>query len=201
MPTTEPDQHNTNAPNLVAGRACGDCRMCCKLPDIPELAKPIDTWCRHADLDRPDGGCKIYNDRPAVCRSFACGWLKGLGQERDRPDRLGVMWQPIQMPDGRPGLAFVESEPGALGKPRVRRWLEQFNRSHPGRIAVRRFEEPRLAAVELRVNGRPTPEAKPTATPRAKLTARTAADQAATGAEIRVVAGRKANLLRRVGGL
>ena len=54
-------------------RICGTCSLCCKLPYVAELKKPIDTWCRHA---RPgNGGCSIYRDRPTSCRGFICGWL------------------------------------------------------------------------------------------------------------------------------
>jgi hypothetical protein len=57
------------------GRACGACSLCCKLLPInkPELKKPADKWCQHC---RPGkGGCAIYDERPPVCREFACGWL------------------------------------------------------------------------------------------------------------------------------
>src|SRR5215469_13582461 len=54
-------------------RICGTCSLCCKLPYVAELKKPIDTWCRHA---RPGhGGCSIHRDRPTSCRGFICGWL------------------------------------------------------------------------------------------------------------------------------
>lgn len=61
-------------------RVCGACSLCCKLPYVPALDKPIDTWCSHA---RPgQGGCAIYPDRPAGCRTFICNWLAGkLGEE------------------------------------------------------------------------------------------------------------------------
>jgi hypothetical protein len=39
-------------------RSCGTCSLCCKLPYVAELNKPINTWCPHA---RPGhGGCSIY---------------------------------------------------------------------------------------------------------------------------------------------
>src|SRR5215472_3060306 len=54
-------------------RICATCSLCCKLPYVAELKKPIDTWCRHA---RPGhGGCLIHRDRPTSCRGFICGWL------------------------------------------------------------------------------------------------------------------------------
>lgn len=81
----------TAAMNLIAahkkvtGRECGDCSMCCKLTriDVPELKKPVDTWCRHC---RPGKGCGIYEARPDVCKGFACLWLVN-------PD-FGDEWKP-----------------------------------------------------------------------------------------------------------
>jgi uncharacterized protein len=55
-------------------RCCGSCSLCCRLPSIAALEKPIDTWCMHC---RPgNGGCSIYADRPPACRTFNCGWLE-----------------------------------------------------------------------------------------------------------------------------
>src|ERR1700730_953620 len=53
----------SESPELAPGKACGTCMMCCKLPLIEELNKPIDRWCRHAV---PGKGCGIYTDRPPV---------------------------------------------------------------------------------------------------------------------------------------
>jgi hypothetical protein len=38
---------------------------------VPEVKERHD-WCPHAD---PGKGCKIYEDRPAPCRTFSCRWL------------------------------------------------------------------------------------------------------------------------------
>jgi hypothetical protein len=67
-------------------RECGSCSLCCKLLSIRELDKPIDTWCQHC---RPGkGGCSIYANRPAECRSFECGWLAD--------ERIGEEWFPAR---------------------------------------------------------------------------------------------------------
>lgn len=57
-----------------SGRSCGSCSQCCKTLsiDAPELKKPMDAWCRHC---APKGGCRVYSERPNVCKAFACGWL------------------------------------------------------------------------------------------------------------------------------
>lgn len=138
-----------------AARACGPCRVCCRLPDIPELNKPINTWCRHIDLESGSAPCRIYDHRPGVCRAFDCAWKQGLGAEYDRPDLLGVMWQTVTMPDGGPGLGVVEFRDGALDSPRVRRQLREFNRKKPGRIIIRRAHEPRFSPVSVLIEGKP----------------------------------------------
>ena len=138
--------------NLRAGRECGACRVCCKLPDIPELGKPRDTWCRHAAKSKGGPGCSRYESRPEVCRSFECGWLSGLGEDQDRPDKAGVLWQPLELPDGRQGLGVVEARPGALNEPRNRAWLERFERAKPGQVVVRKYEHPVFQMVGLTVN-------------------------------------------------
>ena len=61
------------APDLVPGRSCDGCTMCCKLLAIDVLKKPRGEWCGHCDKSR---GCKIYESRPDPCRGFHCGYLR-----------------------------------------------------------------------------------------------------------------------------
>ena len=56
---------------LVPGRECGTCTMCCKVMGIQEIAKPPGQWCTHCT---PGKGCGIYETRPAACRTFYCGY-------------------------------------------------------------------------------------------------------------------------------
>lgn len=123
------------------------------MPEIPELDKPLNAWCRHATLEGGAGGCGIYRSRPGVCRSFRCGWLDGLGGEQDRPDRLGVMWQQVKLPNGESGLGVVEARPGALQSERVQRQLAQWTRTHPGRVMIREASEPRFSLTALTIQG------------------------------------------------
>ena len=78
-------------PDLVEGRPCGDCNVCCVALTIdePTLQKVQGYRCRNA---RADNSCKIYPDRPRTCRTFFCGWrrlswIKGPL----RPDVSGVL--------------------------------------------------------------------------------------------------------------
>ncbi|WP_113553175.1 hypothetical protein [Rhizobiales bacterium] len=72
-----------NAPPL-AERACGTCTLCCRLPDIDALEKPANAWCRHCT----GAGCRIYEDRPQLCRDFLCLWRTD--------ETLGEAWDPAR---------------------------------------------------------------------------------------------------------
>jgi hypothetical protein len=69
---------------IVEGRSCGKCSLCCKVMQVKEIAKQPGSWCK--DCAPGKGGCKIYQNRPAGCRDFLCGWL--LTKE------LGPAWFP-----------------------------------------------------------------------------------------------------------
>jgi hypothetical protein len=83
-------EHGTDA--IVAGRACQDCTLCCKLLAVAELAKPPGVWCSHC---KPGHGCLIYESRPPNCRVFHCGYLKSadLGEEW-KPSRCRIVLAP-----------------------------------------------------------------------------------------------------------
>jgi hypothetical protein len=87
--------------NLIPGRECGECTVCCTAPTInkPEIQKLSGATCRHCtSLPSGGGGCGIYETRPPVCRSFYCAWRTvDIFTEEWRPDRSGV-------------LAYVETE-------------------------------------------------------------------------------------------
>jgi hypothetical protein len=72
-------------PDLVPGRSCGTCTMCCKLLEIDVLKKPRGVWCTHCN---PKSGCTIYETRPEPCRSFNCGYLRLPG--------LDDRWKPAK---------------------------------------------------------------------------------------------------------
>lgn len=76
---------------VIAGRDCGSCNVCCVAltVDEPELQKVQGYRCKHA---QPDNSCAIYSARPKTCRDFYCGWrlLKWV-KDTLRPDRSGVL--------------------------------------------------------------------------------------------------------------
>ena len=95
---------------LVAGRECGECTVCCTVAPIrtATLVKAPSTPCPHCTA----GGCGIYLQRPDECRDSFCGWRARPELDAGwRPDLSGVMIlaehdAPPPM-SGRPGLKFV----------------------------------------------------------------------------------------------
>jgi hypothetical protein len=70
---------------LVPGRECGSCTLCCKVYDIPELDKAAGKWCKHC---KPGRGCAIHDSLPDLCSTFNCLWrTKG---------ELPAYWKPEQ---------------------------------------------------------------------------------------------------------
>ena len=89
--------------NLIAGRECGECRMCCITPmiDNPDMQKKSGAVCAHC----VSGPCDIYQTRPPVCRDFFCAWrsMEAMGPEW-RPDKSGVFAR-IETRNIPPGFA------------------------------------------------------------------------------------------------
>lgn len=91
-------------------RPCGDCMLCCKVMAIKELDKPCDKWCQHAARGLETvhkgadglvqiGGCKIYDERPDVCRGFNCLWKLGVLPEEYKPNKIhAVVWASDENP-------------------------------------------------------------------------------------------------------
>jgi hypothetical protein len=75
---------------LIAGRDCGDCTVCCVLPNIdtPEIQKKSGARCEHCT----GTGCAIYQTRPPICRAWYCAWRTvNIFGEAWRPDKSGVL--------------------------------------------------------------------------------------------------------------
>jgi hypothetical protein len=68
---------------LVAGRACDGCVMCCKVFPIPETGKQDFALCPQA---RREEGCANHDARPETCREFFCLWRLDAS--------LGDDWKP-----------------------------------------------------------------------------------------------------------
>ncbi len=62
---------------------CRTCTLCCTLPDILALDKPMYRPCRHI----ANAGCSIFGrpERPATCLAYECAYLQA--RQGDGPDR------------------------------------------------------------------------------------------------------------------
>lgn len=104
-------------PELVPGRSCDGCTMCCKLLAIDVLDKPRAVWCPHCDQKR---GCSIYDTRPAPCRAFHCGYLR-LAQldERWKPAKAKFL---INYEDGAKRIV-IHADPARADAWRIEPYL------------------------------------------------------------------------------
>ena len=105
------------AENLVPGRTCGECSVCCEYfaIDTVELRKAPDTLCPHCI--RP-AGCGIYDSRPSICREWHCGWRRLPALDLSwRPDRSGVLVETLGVGPSVTGVKFI-----IVGGPEVIGW-------------------------------------------------------------------------------
>jgi hypothetical protein len=99
---------------LVPGRECGSCTLCCKVYDIPEIDKAMGKWCKHC---KPGNGCTIHDSLPSTCSEFNCLW-------RTR-EQLPPYWKPEQSKMvitifPLTEFIYVQVDPGTPGA-----WLKQ----------------------------------------------------------------------------
>lgn len=95
-------------------RTCGECTVCCKTHLVNELNKPAGTWCGYCEQGH---GCSIYSKRPQGCRDFACAWLKGYGEDKDRPNLSQIVIDYYDIGLQEPIVTIWEAEERALELP------------------------------------------------------------------------------------
>jgi Fe-S-cluster containining protein len=118
-------------------RECGACTACCTILAVRELNKNVYEACQHLCAQ----GCSIYTDRPRTCRAWSCMWREGKleGDERRRPDQLGVMFWGQGLPDGRAVIMVSEVWPGAADLPAARYMIEKLAKARQ-RIVIKTVE-------------------------------------------------------------
>jgi hypothetical protein len=83
---------------LVAypGKSCGGCTACCMTVPVKEIGLRAFERCRHLhSLPQLATGCSIHANRPRSCRAWSCSWLISDLPDEYRPDRIGVVVDPI----------------------------------------------------------------------------------------------------------
>ena len=84
--------------DLVKGRSCAGCTLCCKVVGISELQKPRDVWC---SLCEPTHGCKAYSQRSRERRGFYCGYLTNPSVDENwKPSkcRMVITYEELEIP-------------------------------------------------------------------------------------------------------
>lgn len=112
-------------PVVEAERTCGACQACCfAIAVYPEgrtekALTPAFERCRHQSAD----GCDVYAVRPKPCADFKCMWLLGWASGRDRPDRLGLIFEAhVDYPDA---VAITEVFRGARHTKHAQKRIDQ----------------------------------------------------------------------------
>lgn len=75
-------------------RKCEACRACCTSIAVEELGKPFNMPCTHLC----DKGCAIHKTKPDSCAGYECLWLSGMFEFADRPDKIGAVFHPHDIP-------------------------------------------------------------------------------------------------------
>jgi len=113
------------------GKACGACTMCCSALEIVELKKLAGPLCKNCVAG---SGCKIYADRPNVCREFECDWLTDRSLPATMsPYRTGVILMEADDEDEYRAVCAPE-KPMAWLKPQVFKHL--LAKAKSGRVVV-----------------------------------------------------------------
>ncbi len=107
---------------MAEKRLCGGCTACCKTHPILEINNPARVWCPHCEISK---GCKIYETRPQGCRDFACQWLMGGGADDERPDKVKVVVDYLDIPGFGEVTMIHEVTEGALQNPYANRVLKR----------------------------------------------------------------------------
>jgi hypothetical protein len=91
--------------DLVPGRDCGDCTVCCTVMaiDKPDIQKQAGITCRHCT----GTACAIYETRPVLCQHYHCGWRQlPILDDSWRPDRSGVFVE-IEVIDDETAISMI----------------------------------------------------------------------------------------------
>ena len=133
---TKPEQSSSvQAKNEEKGeRRCGPCTACCTVLGVAELEKGSFKKCCHLGT-----ACTIYASRPQSCRTWSCNWLLDQepgGDERHRPDKLGLIFSFEEM-DGHKGILIAfEVWPGASEEPHGKYLLKKMAAKRPVIVTI-----------------------------------------------------------------
>lgn len=136
----------------VIPSSCGSCTACCTVMAVEPIAKGFYSSCKHlCEL-----GCAIYNNKPSQCSVWECAWRSGWidGDERRRPDQLGVMFE-FHIIGGSTFLWAYEVWPDAFDEHKVRYLLQRLEKKELVvriRYGVKKLEAPSPIIDFIRTN-------------------------------------------------
>lgn len=99
---------------IPPSRACGACDACCTALAVEELKKPPGRRCQYSKHSS-SGCCSIYSRRPSSCAKYECGWLIGFLGSDMRPDRSGLLLEPLTT-DDMTLILVTETVSGAVAR-------------------------------------------------------------------------------------
>lgn len=72
---------------------CGNCTLCCELPELHEIPSAIGELCSKCI---PKVGCSVQDNKPKECKIYQCAWVQmsNVGKEL-RPDKCGVIFDKV----------------------------------------------------------------------------------------------------------
>jgi len=99
-------------------RKCGDCTVCCTMTSIGDRLINGTRLIKEGGKDCPllnntCTGCSVYEIRPKTCRDFNCSWLQGYGDEKDRPNKNGILVYEQNINNGH-WVIFLETKKDAI---------------------------------------------------------------------------------------
>ena len=117
-------------PPLITDRICGDCEECCYVASVVDESKNFHKpACQKCPFQ--NHGCTIYGkpERPQICSDFQCSWLRGVGEDKDRPDKSGVMASVNNMNGGTWGFIMDLKKNAHLttGRGMLELMVDRFN--------------------------------------------------------------------------
>jgi hypothetical protein len=119
MSTTVPSTINTST-QVIPGRECGSCSLCCKVYTIAEINKPAGKWCQHCT---PGKGCAIHDALPHQCAEFNCMWrTEETMSPAWKPDRAKMVLSVFP----QNGFIYVQVDPGAPSAWRKQPYYDQL---------------------------------------------------------------------------
>ena len=90
-------------------RNCDGCTVCCWILNVQDtgISKPPRQFCQHLKDTPPqftlrsnnkeewkkyNSGCSIHTAKFGICYKYMCDWVKGFGEEKDKPKLSGLLF-------------------------------------------------------------------------------------------------------------